>query len=175
MSVGKCANRPPPTSGAFQAATVVEAEQRLAEFEVFWSAAYLSIVQIWLRNWDLIFPFFDYPPEIRRNIYTINAIKSVNMSLRKITKNRGSFLSDEALSKPFYLALMNISKNGSCHGMTGKPLYIGLAFNLTTGCQTINQPRSPKIQDTLAIDEIVEGFGDLYKLQEISGLFRRVD
>jgi putative transposase len=88
MSVGKCANRPPPTSGVFQAATVVEADQRLAEFETFWSAAYPSIVQIWRRNWDRIIPFFDYPPEICRNIYTINAIESVNMSLRKITKPR---------------------------------------------------------------------------------------
>jgi hypothetical protein len=55
-------------------------------------------------------PFFDYPPEIRKVIYTTNAIESVNMSLRKITKNFGSFPSDEALSKLFYLALRNISQ-----------------------------------------------------------------
>ena len=55
-------------------------------------------------------PFFDYPPEIRKVIYTTNAIESVNMSLRKITKNRGSFPSDEALLKLFYLAINNISK-----------------------------------------------------------------
>ena len=54
--------------------------------------------------------FFDYPPEIRRIIYTTNAIESVNMSLRKITKDRGSFPSDDALLKLFYLALANISK-----------------------------------------------------------------
>ena len=51
-----------------------------------------------------------YPPEIRKVIYTTNAIESVNMSLRKITKNRGSFPSDEALLKLFYLALRNISR-----------------------------------------------------------------
>ena len=62
------------------------------------------------RNWQRIIPFFDYPPEIRKVIYTTNAIESVNMSLRKITKNRGSFPSDEALSKLFYLALRNISQ-----------------------------------------------------------------
>ncbi|WP_446808484.1 IS256 family transposase [Methylomonas sp. 2BW1-5-20] len=94
----------------YQSATVAEAEQKLAEFEVQWNDAYPPIDQIWRRNWDRIIPFFDYPPEIRRIIYTTNAIESVNMSLRKITKNRGSFPSDEALSKLFYLALMNISK-----------------------------------------------------------------
>lgn len=94
----------------YQSATVAEAEQRLAEFEAQWNGDYPSIAQIWRRNWSRIIPFFDYPPEIRRIIYTTNAIESVNMSLRKITKNRGSFPNDEALSKLFYLALMNISK-----------------------------------------------------------------
>ncbi|MFM8342573.1 MAG: IS256 family transposase [Methylomonas sp.] len=94
----------------YQSATVDEAEQRLVEFEAQWGDAYPSIAQIWRRNWDRIIPFFAYPPEIRKIIYTTNAIESVNMSLRKITKNRGSFPSDEALSKLFYLALMNISK-----------------------------------------------------------------
>ncbi len=94
----------------YQSATVAEAEQALGEFEAQWNDAYPPIAQIWRRNWDRIIPFFDYPPEIRRIIYTTNAIESVNMSLRKITKNRGSFPSDEALSKLFYLALMNISK-----------------------------------------------------------------
>jgi putative transposase len=54
--------------------------------------------------------FFNYPPEIRKVIYTTNAVESVNMSLRKLTKNRGSFPSDDALLKLFYLALRNISK-----------------------------------------------------------------
>jgi len=94
----------------YQSATVAEAEQQLVEFEAQWNGDYPSIAQIWRRNWSRIIPFFDYPPEIRRIIYTTNAIESVNMSLRKITKNRGSFPNDEALSKLFYLALMNISK-----------------------------------------------------------------
>jgi putative transposase len=67
-------------------------------------------VQSWRRNWTRIIPFFDYPPEIRRIIYTTNAIESINMSLRKVTKNRASFPSDEAVLKLFYLALMNISR-----------------------------------------------------------------
>ena len=94
----------------YQSATVDEAEQYLAEFEAKWNDAYPPVAQIWRRNWERIIPFFDYPPEIRRIIYTTNAIESVNMSLRKITKNRGSFPNDEAVMKLFYLALMNISK-----------------------------------------------------------------
>ena len=70
----------------------------------------LPISQSWRRNWPRLIPFFDYPPEIRKVIYTTNAIESVNMSLRKLTKNRGSFPSDEALMKLFYLALRNISQ-----------------------------------------------------------------
>lgn len=91
-------------------ATVEHASQALNEFETGWGRDYPSIVQSWRRNWQRIIPFIDYPPEIRKVIYTTNAIESVNMRLRKITKNRGSFPSDEALSKLFYLALKNISK-----------------------------------------------------------------
>jgi putative transposase len=88
----------------YSCATADEAEQRLAEFEAAWDSAYPPISQSWRRNWSRITPFFDYPPEIRKVIYTTNAIESVNMSLRKITKNRGSFPNDDALIKLFYLA-----------------------------------------------------------------------
>jgi len=94
----------------YTCATADEAEQMLGEFEDKWDDAYLPISQSWRRNWQRIIPYFDYPPEIRKVIYTTNAIESVNMSLRKITKNRGSFPSDEALLKLFYLALRNISR-----------------------------------------------------------------
>ena len=94
----------------YQSSTQEQAEQRLSEFEGKWDGAYLPISQSWRRNWLRIIPFFDYPPEIRKVIYTTNAIESVNMGLRKIIKNRGSFPSDEALFKLFYLALKNISK-----------------------------------------------------------------
>ncbi len=93
----------------YQAATAQEAEQRLGEFEARWDDEYLPIGQSWRRNWNRLIPFFDYPTEIRKVIYTTNAIESVNMSLRKLTKNRGSFPSDEALLKLFFLALRNIS------------------------------------------------------------------
>ena len=94
----------------YQSATAEEAEQRLGEFEAKWDDEYLPIGQSWRRNWARLIPFFDYPPEIRKVIYTTNAIESVNMGLRKLTKNRGSFPSDEALTKLFYLALRNISQ-----------------------------------------------------------------
>lgn len=94
----------------YTAATEQEAQTRLQEFEDKWDSDYPTIVKSWRANWARITPFFEYPPEIRKVIYTTNAIESVNMSLRKITKNRGSFPSDDALIKLFYLALNNISK-----------------------------------------------------------------
>ena len=93
----------------YTAATVEEAGHQLDAFEEKWGEAYPSIGQSWRRNWPRVIPFFDYPPEIRKVIYTTNAIESVNMGLRKVTKNRGAFPSDEALLKLFYLALKNIS------------------------------------------------------------------
>ena len=95
--------------------------QRICRFEDKWDDAYLPISQSWRRNWLRITPFFDYPPEIRKVTYKTNAIESVNISLRKVTKNRSSFPSDAALMKLFYLALRNISRNGPCQFEIGKP------------------------------------------------------
>ena len=72
----------------YQSATVDDAERRLSELEAKWNGQYLSIAQIWRRNWSRVIPFFDYPPEIRKVIYTTNAIESINMSLRKIKIGR---------------------------------------------------------------------------------------
>lgn len=94
----------------YSAATADEAELRLREFEEKWDKQYKSISQSWRRSWARVIPFFDYPPEIRKVIYTTNAIESINMSLRKVTKARSSFPTDDAVSKLFYLALNNISK-----------------------------------------------------------------
>jgi putative transposase len=94
----------------YTSATVEIAEQRLTEFETKWDAQYQSISLSWRRNWARVTPFFDYPPEIRKVIYTTNAIESINMSLRKVIKTRASFPTDDAVSKLFYLALNNISK-----------------------------------------------------------------
>jgi len=94
----------------YTAATDVEAEQRLAEFSLKWDAKFPTIAKSWRSNWARVIPFFAHPAEIRRIIYTTNAIESLNMSLRKVTKARGSFPNDEAVSKLLYLALRNIAK-----------------------------------------------------------------
>jgi putative transposase len=94
----------------YSAATFDEAELMLSQFEVKWDKDYPSIGLSWRRNWARVTPFFDYPPEIRKVIYTTNAIESINMSLRKVTKTRSPFPTDEAVSKLFCLALNNISK-----------------------------------------------------------------
>ena len=69
-----------------------------------------KIAKSWRSNWARVIPFFAHPPEIRKVIYTTNAIESLNMSLRKVTKARGSFPNDEAVFKLLYLALRNIAK-----------------------------------------------------------------
>ena len=68
------------------------------------------IAKSWRSNWTRVMPLFAHPPEIRKIIYTTNAIESLNMSLRKVTKARGSFPNDEAVSELLYLALRNIAK-----------------------------------------------------------------
>jgi putative transposase len=94
----------------YTAATETEAEQRLTQFSVKWDAKYPMIAKSWHSNWTRVIPFFAHPPEIRRVIYTTNAIESLNMSLRKVTKARSSFPNDDAVFKLLYLALRNIAK-----------------------------------------------------------------
>ncbi len=94
----------------YTAATEVEAEQRLAEFSLKWDGKFPMIAKSWHNNWARVIPLFAHPPEIRKVIYTTNAIESLNMSLRKVTKARGSFPNDEAVCKLLYLALRNIAK-----------------------------------------------------------------
>ena len=94
----------------YHAATAEEAEQRLSEFEKRWDSKYSSIGKMWRRNWTGIVPFFAYPAEIRRAVYTTNIVESLNMSLRKVIKTRGSFPGEEAAVKLLYLALKNVSR-----------------------------------------------------------------
>jgi putative transposase len=94
----------------YQAPTIEQAEIAMDEFAIKWDNSHPTISRSWRRNWERVTPLFSYPPEIRKAIYTTNAIESVNMSLRKVTKNRGSFPNDEAMLKLLYLALQNISK-----------------------------------------------------------------
>ena len=73
-----------------------------------WGAKYPTIVRVWRRAWEHVIPFFAFPPEVRRVIYTTNAIESLHMQLRKIIKTRGHFPSDEAATKLLWLALRNV-------------------------------------------------------------------
>src|SRR5215210_7064561 len=94
----------------YQAVTLEEAERQLTQFEETWAGSYPVISRSWRQNWSRVVPMFGYPPEIRRAIYTTNTIESLNMTLRKITKNRSLFPHDEAVFKLMYLALRNISR-----------------------------------------------------------------
>lgn len=94
----------------YRSATREEAERQLEEFAEKWDKVYPMVSQVWKRNWTGIVPFFAYPDEIRKAIYTTNAIESLNMSLRKILKTRGSFPTEDAAMKLLYLALSNASK-----------------------------------------------------------------
>lgn len=94
----------------YQAPTAAEAERRREEFAAKWDEAYPSISPLWRRNWPRIVPLFGYPPEIRRAIYTTNAVESLNSRLRKSLKTRGSFPSDEAALKLLYLALQQAAR-----------------------------------------------------------------
>jgi len=94
----------------YGAATLTEAENALAQFSEKWDEKYPVISPCWQADWGRLTVFFDYPLEIRRVIYTTNAIESLNYSLRRVLKNRGAFPSDDAIIKVFYLALKNVSK-----------------------------------------------------------------
>ena len=92
------------------ASTVEDAEQRLDEFAAKWDGSYPTISQMWRRNWEYLTPFFAYPADIRKVIYTTNAVESLNMSLRKVIKTRGSFPNLESAMKLLYLALERIAQ-----------------------------------------------------------------
>lgn len=93
----------------YAAASAQAAEQALQAFaEGPWGAKYPMIVAAWQRAWENVTPFFVFPPDIRRVIYTTNAIESLNMQLRKIIKTRGHFPTDEAAIKLLWLALRNV-------------------------------------------------------------------
>ena len=94
----------------YRAATAQEAEANLEIFAGKWDPRYPMISKSWRANWSRIVPMFGFPEEIRRAVYTTNAIESLNMSLRKIIKNRPSFPSTDAVMKLLYLALNKISK-----------------------------------------------------------------
>lgn len=97
--------------------TAVSAEAAEGALEAFesgeWGRRYPTVVAAWRRAWDRVIPFFAFPPDVRRIIYTTNAMESVNAQVRKIIKTRGHFPSDEAATKLIWLALRNITAEWS--------------------------------------------------------------
>jgi putative transposase len=97
----------PDLKAIYRAPSAEAAQDRLCEFEARWGAKYPAIGQSWRRAWEHVIPLFAFPPDIRKMIYTTNAVESLNRSLRKIIKTRGSFPTDEAAMKLLYLAIQN--------------------------------------------------------------------
>jgi len=97
----------PDLKAIYRAGTAEEAAAQLDAFEATWGARYPAIAPSWRRAWQHVVPLFAFPPAIRKMIYTTNALESLNRSLRKIIKTRGSFPTDEAASKLLFLALRN--------------------------------------------------------------------
>ena len=94
----------------YQSATEREAQQALATFGERWDSQYPQIARSWQGNWDNLITLFDYPPAIRKVIYTTNAIESLNSVLRKATKQRKLFPTDESALKVAFLAIQQASK-----------------------------------------------------------------
>ena len=94
----------------YGAATLPDAEQALERFADRWDAKYPAISPSWLADWDRLTVLFDYPPAIRRAIYTTNAIESLNYSLRKVLKGRGAFPNDASIVKLLYMGLQHVAK-----------------------------------------------------------------
>jgi putative transposase len=91
------------------------AEAAAGELDAFaesdWGRKYPPVVNAWRRNWEQVIPFFAFAPEIRKIVYTTNAIESLHMQVRKVIKNRGHFPNDDAACKLIYLALRNITRD----------------------------------------------------------------
>ncbi len=94
----------------YSAETAEAAREALEDFDEAWGKQYPSIAQAWRRAWQEVIPFFAFSPEIRRVIYTTNAIESLNRVIRKSIKTRGSFPSEDAAEKLIYLAIRGHEK-----------------------------------------------------------------
>ena len=92
----------------YQAANQEQAEAALRALAETWGGKYAIAIRSWENNWDTLITMFDFPQEIRRLIYTTNTVEAYHRQLRKVTKNKASFSTDEALRKLLYLATRDI-------------------------------------------------------------------
>jgi len=97
----------------YRAPTLEAAAEALEAFAERWDSRFPQISRMWRVHWTNLTPFFDYPPQIRKVIYTTNAVESVNAQLRKVTKHRGAFPTPDSVRKVLYLAIMNASQRWS--------------------------------------------------------------
>lgn len=95
----------------YQSNSEADGLEALKDMEKTWGKAYPAVMRLWRNNWADITPFFAFPPEVRKVVYTTNAIESLNMSLRKLTRNRRIFPSEDSALKNLYLAIQQVSKN----------------------------------------------------------------
>jgi len=114
--------------GIYRSATREQARQAFEQFTTQWGRKYPMIVKSWQTHWERLTRLFDYPPAIRRIIYTTNPVEAVHRQLRKVTKTKGAFINDRALVKLLYLAYKRISaKWTSCPkhwGLTLQQLHL---------------------------------------------------
>lgn len=94
----------------YQAVNRLQAEENLEVLDQNWGKKYAPVISSWRNNWQRLSAYFDYPPVIRKVMYTTNAIEGLNRQIRKITKTKGAFPSETALFKLVYLVIDEISK-----------------------------------------------------------------
>jgi putative transposase len=94
----------------YRAPTLEAAETALEAFSTAWDSRFPQISRMWRAHWTHLTPFFDYPPELRKVIYTTNAVESINAQLRKVTKHRGAFPTPDSVRKVLYLAITKASE-----------------------------------------------------------------
>ena len=94
----------------YSAATVEDAELALEMVDEAWGNKYAAVIKVWRSAWDRLIPFLSFPPEIRKVVYTTNAIESVNSSLRKVINQRKIFPNDKSVMKTLYLAIDSASR-----------------------------------------------------------------
>ena len=94
----------------YTSVTLDEAEENLLQFSEKWRNQYPSCVKSWEENWEVLSTFYEYPPEVRKIIYTTNIIEGLNRQFRQITKNKPSFNNDDSLRRMLYLASQRITK-----------------------------------------------------------------
>ena len=116
----------------YQAMTLEEAEWAFSQFKEKWGKKHPIIVKSWESNWLELSAYFSYHAEIRRLIYTTNTIEGYHRQLRKVTKTKTAYPTDDALRKIIYLATMEISKKGLCRSGLGQTVYRSLSSCMGT-------------------------------------------